>query len=177
LLYSPALDEPLVIKLRVPGRLHYRDVAIRTVASVCHLVGSNQLPDRGDPLVVDPKGPDPQEVDALDLSDEFAALVVSAFSEVFNDIVLHGYAATEGAINIELEPGTDELVIRITDHGACFDQSKVKPPDLDSLPESGLGIFIVRSCVDEFTYEPGPPNVWTLKKRRTTGTTPPPANK
>ena len=164
------MEEPLLVKLRVPGRLRYRDVAVRTVASVCHLVGSTDLASLGDSMVVDHN--DPKAIEALDLRDEFAALVVSAFSEVFNDIVLHGYAATEGAINIELEPGLDEMVIRITEHGACFDMSKVKPPDLDSLPESGLGIFIVESCLDEFTYEPGPPNLWTLKKRRPTVTSP-----
>jgi serine/threonine-protein kinase RsbW len=147
-----------VIKLRVPGQLRYRDVAVRTVAAVCKLVGSEALAAMGPQATIDPDG-------ALDLSNEFDALMVSAFSEVYNDICLHGYAATHGAIDIEMQPSARDLSICITEHGAVFDVSKVKPPDLDGLPESGLGIFIVESCVDEFSYRPGPPNTWILRKR------------
>ena len=130
------------------------------MAAVCKLVGSEALAALGQDVTLDP-----DHLGALDLSNEFDALMVSAFSEVYNDICLHGYAATTGAIDIEMKPSHDDLAIHITEHGAIFDVSKVKPPDLDGLPESGLGIFIVESCVDEFFYRPGPPNTWILRKR------------
>ncbi len=130
------------------------------MAAVCKLVGSEELASLAGDITIDP-----DSADALDLSSEFDALVVSAFGEVYNDICLHGYADVTGVIDIEMTPSRDDLVIHITEHGAVFDVTKVKPPDLDGLPESGLGIFIVESCVDEFSYQAGPPNVWTLKKR------------
>jgi serine/threonine-protein kinase RsbW len=42
--------------------------------------------------------------------------------------------------------------------------SVVPNPDLDSLPESGLGIFIMRSCMDDVTYVSGAPNVLSMTK-------------
>jgi serine/threonine-protein kinase RsbW len=54
------------------------------------------------------------------------------------------------------------------DFGNRFDPAAQTLPDLDALPESNMGLFIVRSCVDEFSYVPGNPpkfpNVLTLKK-------------
>jgi len=101
----------------------------------------------------------------LNLSDEFAAGMVSAFSEVFNNIAKHAYArGPEGDVLIQMQPDASGMLLRVEDRGESFDISQVRKPDLDTLPEQGLGIFIINSFVDEFTYEPGPPNVWTLKK-------------
>ncbi len=91
---------------------------------------------------------------------------VSAFSEIFNNIVRHGYGGgSDDEIRIEFDVEDDQLVMRITEHGAPFDPKKVPTPELSKLPEGGLGIYIVEAFVDKFHYEPGPPNTWTLKKR------------
>ena len=41
-------------------------------------------------------------------------------------------------------------------------------PDLDALPESGMGIYIIKSFMDEVTYRssdrPGAPNVLSMTK-------------
>ena len=58
------------------------------------------------------------------------------------------------------------MEIEILEYGESFDIAIVTAPDLDSLPESGMGLFIVRSCVDELWYEPGEPNTWSLVKYR-----------
>lgn len=128
-------------------------MAIRVVAEACKLVG--QRSSRGNGTRSD-----------LDLSDDFDAEMVSAFSEVFNNIVIHGYAGGRdaGEIQVVLEPRPDSLVIVISDSGASFDLETVPTPRLESLPHGGLGIHIVRSFVDEVIYEPGPPNVWRLTK-------------
>ncbi len=44
------------------------------------------------------------------------------------------------------------------DDGVSFDPAAVPVPDLDGLPESGMGLYIIRSFVDDLSYEPGPPN-------------------
>jgi serine/threonine-protein kinase RsbW len=98
---------------------------------------------------------------------EFQAHVVSAVSEAFNNVVLHGYAGQPGGqglidLAIELEP--DGIRVEMRDWGASFDPTSVPVPQLDAMPESGLGLYIMRSFMD-VDYRPGHPNLLTLSKR------------
>jgi anti-sigma regulatory factor (Ser/Thr protein kinase) len=127
-----------VIRATIPSRLEYRDVAIRLVASACRLVRTGNK--------------------------EFYNEVISAFSEALNNVIIHGCESNGKGIDIEIEPGDDGLTIRLIDHGKTFDPLTVPPPDLDSLPESGLGTFIMRSFMDEIAYARGSPNTLTMTK-------------
>ena len=57
------------------------------------------------------------------------------------------------------------------DHGKPFDLSTVPPPDLGRLPESGLGVHIMKSWMDDVAYRRGEPgsqrgaNVLSMTKR------------
>lgn len=127
-----------MIRLSVPSKLEYRDLTIRMVASACKLV----------PRV----------------RDEFSHAVISAFSEALNNIVLHGYGGDQGEVEIEVDLGPDHVTIQLSDYGRSFDMEAVAPPDLESLPESGLGIFIIRSFMDRVTYLAGVPNRLSMTK-------------
>ena len=99
--------------------------------------------------------------------DEFEAQAVSAFGEAFNNVAIHGFRGMPvGSVDIEVSWTAAELVIEMTDSGRSFDPDTVEPPVLDELPEGGMGIFIMRSFMDEVAYKPGPPNVLRLSKRR-----------
>jgi anti-sigma B factor antagonist len=53
------------------------------------------------------------------------------------------------------------------DQGVPFELAAIPPPRLEALPESGLGVHIIRSSVDHVSYEPGragAPNVLSLTK-------------
>ncbi len=133
-----------MIRLRVPGALKYRDLAVRAVAAACKLVGSGEA------------------VRSRDFDDQ----VVSAFGEAFNNAALHSYQGLQtGDVEIEMEVGSEAITIRMIDYGNSFDIGDVPEPDLDSLPESGLGIFIIKSFMDEVSYEAGAPNVLSMRKR------------
>ena len=135
-----------MIKLRVPGALKYRDLAVRAVGAACKLVG--------DP---DPTGPGDRE---------FVDQVVSAFGEAFNNTAIHSFkGVTPGDVEIEIEIGEDHITIRMKDFGTSYDFSAVPEPNLDALPESGMGLFIIRSFMDEVDYVPGAPNVLSMTKR------------
>lgn len=96
---------------------------------------------------------------------DFRMNVVSAVGEAYNNIVLHGYAGREpGAVQMKIENCPECLRVVLTDTGASFDPCLAPPPDLAALPESGLGIFVMRSMVDELSYVAGTPNVLTLVK-------------
>jgi serine/threonine-protein kinase RsbW len=55
--------------------------------------------------------------------------------------------------------------VELIDEGKTFNPQAVATPDFESLPESGMGLYIIRAFVDEMDYSPGPPNVLTLTKR------------
>jgi serine/threonine-protein kinase RsbW len=125
------------------GLLEHRDVALRAVSAACKLVTRR------------PQRPE---------WNEFRMHVVSAVGEAFNNIVLHSYAGkNEGVIEMEIRTDPDRIVIELRDYGESFDLDAVATPNLDLLPESGLGIFIMRAFMS-IRYRPGRPNVLTLSK-------------
>lgn len=132
-----------MIHLRVPGSLRYRDLAVRVVAAACKLVGG----------------------DGRRPSSDWDNQVVSAFGEAFNNTAIHSYrGARPGDVVIEVDVAATHITIRLLDYGNSFDIEKVPEPDLDALPESGLGLFIIRSFMDEVTYRAGAPNVLSMTK-------------
>jgi serine/threonine-protein kinase RsbW len=145
-----------IIQLSVPGTLSYRDVVLRVVAAACKLVRDmaigKQEPSRA--------------------SHEFDDKVVSAVSEAFNNVAIHAYRdLSPGALVLEIDVTPEGIALRMTDTGRAFEPGvEVKnTPALASLPESHMGLYIMRSCMDKVTYRPGNgegvPNLLTLTKR------------
>ncbi len=166
-----------VVSLTVPGSLQYRDVAVRVVGAACKLF-SRGTSDSTPPGAPAENAPVDQRTN--DFADEMVSQVVSAFSEAFNNLALHGYkGVTPGDIEIRVdsvnEPshvdsegrtvdGGQVIVVEITDTGRVFDPANhMDLPEEE--PERGMGLFIIRSFMDEVGYVAGPPNVLTLKKR------------
>jgi hypothetical protein len=146
-----------LISLTVPGTLRYRDVAVRIVAEAARLVSCSAQRSPNDPL-------------DHDVRDPFDTAVVSAFMEIYNNVAIHAYARKGGgSIEIVITPNERELIIELKDHGSPFDIDEVAPLpsalDADTLPEGGMGIHIAKTMLDEIRYEPGPPNLWVLRKR------------
>jgi len=132
-----------MIRIEVLGILEHRDVALRAVSAACKLVPSSATKDAGE---------------------RFHFQVVSAVSEAFNNIVLHGYKGIEtGIVMIDIDVAYRSIKLSVSDWGAGFDPQDVPMPDLGALPESGLGLFIIRSFV-EVSYKKGSPNVLTMSK-------------
>jgi serine/threonine-protein kinase RsbW len=95
----------------------------------------------------------------------FREEVISAFSEAFNNVAIHGYVGLPpGQVEIEVEIGRGSLTIRLRDYGNSFDFDLAPVPIFENLPEGGFGVYIIKSFMDEVKYEKGPPNVLTLRK-------------
>jgi serine/threonine-protein kinase RsbW len=136
------------IRLSMLGRVQHRDIVLRAVAAACKLV-------RDQPAT---------SADDAEWN-EFRMQVVTAVSEAFNNIVLHAYAGREdGIIEMNIRTRPNYISVELRDFGDSFDPSRVPAPDLDRLPESGLGIFIIKELMD-LRYRPGRPNVLVLTKR------------
>lgn len=135
-----------MIHLRVPGSLRYRDLAVRVVGAACKLAGDGEA-----------SGPR--------RNSEWDNQVVSAFGEAFNNAAIHSYRGDKpGDVVVEVDVAITHITIRLLDYGNSFDINQVPAPDLDALPESGLGLFIIRSFMDEVTYQAGSPNVLSMTK-------------
>ena len=140
---SGMIPVPALIRIQMLGILDHRDVALRAVSAACKLVTRK------------PTGP---------AWNEFRMQVVSAVGEAFNNIVLHGYAGRDaGVIELEIRTRRDRILVELRDYGASFDPTTVPPPDFDSLPESGFGLFIIKTFM-KMSYRAGRPNVLTLSK-------------
>jgi serine/threonine-protein kinase RsbW len=150
-----------VIGLRVPGAIAYRNLAIRVVSTACKMALETNLAGAHG------------EADG-----DFEAEVVSAFGEAFNNIAVHGFRdLPPQSVQIEVDWDDEKISITFVDNGHIYDPALVAAPDLDELPEHGMGLFIIRSCMDRVDYQPGPPNVLRLVKLRTRsrwGVPPPP---
>jgi serine/threonine-protein kinase RsbW len=136
------------VLLRVPAGLAYRELACRTVAAVCKLSQGGA------------------EAARVSATRRFTNELMSAVGEAFNNIVIHSYAQTEpGAVEIELAWTPEQVVVEVRDTGLSFDFDAVPVPDLECPQEKGMGVFIIRSFVDEAKYRAGCPNVLVLTKR------------
>jgi serine/threonine-protein kinase RsbW len=125
----------------VPARIEYRDHVGALIAEVCR----GQLPG--------------------EVGEVLGHQLVSVFNEAFNNAVLHAYAGVaEGMVEVSLTIDPERAELRVADHGRSFDPRQVAAPDLDTLPEGGMGLYIMRSFMNEVEYEAGKPNVLTLIK-------------
>lgn len=138
----------------MPGTLQYRDVVLRVVTSACKLVRALAT------------GKQEMSRD----SHEFDDKVVSAVGEAFNNVAIHAYRdVSPGAVELELDISAGALTVRMADTGRAFEPAHEAKRQPDALPESHMGLYIMRSCMDEVTYRPRAsaelPNLLTLSKR------------
>jgi anti-sigma regulatory factor (Ser/Thr protein kinase) len=112
---------------------------------------------------------------AMALEDCSAFLV--AVGEICNNVIKHAYRGESGRpILLALQVFADRFVVDVEDEGVPYDPRGYTPPDLDTVPESGMGLFLVRSSVDEVVFDTARPQGtrWTLVKYRVrpTGSSP-----
>ncbi len=92
-------------------------------------------------------------------------------AEALNNIIKHAYKGNEkNIIEINIEFMDNKLTIDLKDDGfERMNLSKPKlefdPTDIDSLPEGGMGLFIIEQLMDENKYvRDGNKNIFTLVK-------------
>ena len=100
---------------------------------------------------------------------EECSKLLLAVGELCNNSIKHAYQGRRGQpIRISLTARPDQLVVEVEDWGQRFDESRYRHPDLESTPEQGLGLFLVRSVVDQLLIdvERDAGTRWTLIKGR-----------
>lgn len=73
-----------------------------------------------------------------------------AVAEACTNSIKHGLCFDESRnFDIHFSIEAHQMSIDITDHGSGFCSNKIEDPDLNSPKEGGLGIFIIKSLMDE----------------------------
>lgn len=101
---------------------------------------------------------------AAGLLDEQEYRIRLAVEEIATNIITHGYGESDrpvpadASFAVEGAAEEDRVWVRLIDDAPEFDPTRTTDPaDLDSPLEQrrigGLGIYLVRTSLDEFTYE------------------------
>lgn len=104
--------------------------------------------------------------------DDVTEPVVLALDEVCANLVMHGYGeAAGGHVAIAIHVTPSEVRIVVEDRARAFHPDAAPPPDMSTewreRQVGGLGWFLVRELMDEYTYESlDTGNRLTLVKRR-----------
>ncbi|MCT4605898.1 MAG: ATP-binding protein [Marinisporobacter sp.] len=72
-----------------------------------------------------------------------------AIAEACTNAIEHGLCYNNNNFQIDFLVDHEKLVIEVIDQGYGFKSSEVQEPDLTNPKEGGLGIFIIKSLMDE----------------------------
>ncbi len=92
-----------------------------------------------------------------------------AVDEICSNIMLYGYRESKGPISIDCTVGDRYVQLEIADEGIPFNPLSLPDPDiradLDHRKIGGLGIYFVKTTMDETAYEfKDGRNILTIKK-------------
>lgn len=109
------------------------------------------------------------ELAALGVERPTGAALVLAVGELCANSIEHAYEGRGGQpIDVSIQGFEDRLVIEVEDFGRTFDASAYVEPDLDTVPDHGLGLHLVHRIADSVSVdvhrERG--TRWTLVKLR-----------
>jgi len=86
--------------------------------------------------------------------------LIQAVDEAATNIIVHGYQDGPGQIEIQFHHHPGRITVLLRDRAPLFDPTTVPEPDLTlplfERPAGGLGVFMIRRCVDEFAHQPRP---------------------
>lgn len=102
-----------------------------------------------------------------DLPLEMRVKIVLAIQELFVNIVKHAYDGVEGDITMYINWNPAQFEMEVVDHAPKEFQppAEVTAPDPFSLPEGGMGLFILYQSFDEVAYRREQDrNIWKLQK-------------
>jgi serine/threonine-protein kinase RsbW len=92
-----------------------------------------------------------------------------AVGELCANSIQHAYEGRGGQpIQVSVRSSADSLVIEVEDFGKPFDAELYETPDLEAIPESGYGLFLVKTIADSLSIDVARERGtrWTMVKYR-----------
>ncbi len=96
--------------------------------------------------------------------------LVTAASEIVNNIIEHSAAPAATEVRVRLTLTVDTLTLSLEDDGSPFTgfgaatQLPALNPFEDTVEEGGYGLFLIRRLFPDHVYTPGPPNSFQLSR-------------
>jgi serine/threonine-protein kinase RsbW len=103
-----------------------------------------------------------------DLTGRTSDDIILVLHEAFTNVCQHAYATTRGGVAVvRVRLAENQVELHFEDQGEAFDEVNWKAPDLDSVLESGRGVWLMKQLMNEFIYEskPGEKNILRLIKK------------
>jgi serine/threonine-protein kinase RsbW len=98
-----------------------------------------------------------KEAGALDVSKDNIYDLMLAVTELVTNTIEHGYRGKKGWVQIAIGHNQSGLIIVLRDGAPKYDPTTTPIPIIDfpleKRPMRGLGVYIVRETMDEFTYK------------------------
>tara|TARA_R110002110_G_scaffold85223_1_gene221464 strand:+ start:937 stop:1362 length:426 start_codon:yes stop_codon:yes gene_type:complete len=89
--------------------------------------------------------------------------IVMAVDEACQNIIRHGYKNDpDGLITVDVRLARDTLVIKLIDYAQPVVVEQVKSRDLEDIRPGGLGVHIIRECMDEAEFKRPPEGAGNL---------------
>jgi anti-sigma regulatory factor (Ser/Thr protein kinase) len=108
--------------------------------------------------------------DKISEEDDYA--IHLAVEEVIVNIITHGYPDSEGIIEIVCQISDSDIIIHICDQAPFFNPLLLPTPDLDlNLSDrqiGGLGVYLIKSLMDEVNYKKTEVGNHLILKKRVT---------
>jgi serine/threonine-protein kinase RsbW len=80
--------------------------------------------------------------------------ILTAVGELCTNSIKHAYDGRGGQpIQLRVTAFDDRIVVEVEDFGRPFDAARYVAPDLDALPEPGVGLFLARELVDSLSSD------------------------
>ena len=104
-----------------------------------------------------------------ELGEELTGALQIAVIEAGTNAIQHGNVfAEDKAVTFDFEVDPRGVVVEVEDHGSGFDPNRVKDPTDPSalLNPHGRGLYLMRSLVDEVTFETRPDHGTRVRLRK-----------
>jgi serine/threonine-protein kinase RsbW len=83
----------------------------------------------------------------------FASDVELCVSEACTNAIKYGRCSKrEDVLTLYFQIHRDKLIIKVLDKGSGFNLKSLPDPEIESLPERGYGLYIIRSKMDDVQY-------------------------
>jgi len=79
------------------------------------------------------------------------------------------FAATPCGVRVSVTVGSDDILVTVRDYGSGLDLERLTDPPPDPLSESGRGLFLLRTLMDEVEFRIEEGTEVRLRKRLPTG--------
>lgn len=134
-----------IITLTLPGERAFTRMASQTASSIADLVTGDARQERA--------------------GREFSHAFELAVSEAFTNSATHDEACADApAVSLTFELLERQLTVSVRDANAPF-SIETPAPDIESYPENGYGLWIIRKVMDSVTYRrEGDSNIITMSK-------------